>query len=95
MRQNFSPYHIVEKINEYKYYLEEFREGKAGSFLMCNWNGTMQNSFKPLTALIVPWVKLKPIAVLQSISQSPQRDNKQERNPHSKASKTQFRAAVH
>lgn len=78
MRQNFSPYRIVEKINEYKYYLEEFREGKAGSFLMCSWNGTMQNSFKPLTVLIVPWVKLKPIAVLQSISESSERQQTRE-----------------
>lgn len=74
MKQNFCPYHIVEKINVYKYYLDQFREGKEGSVLMCSWHGTTQNSFKLVTALIIQWVKLKPIAVLQSISQSPQRD---------------------
>lgn len=61
---------------------------------MCSWHGTAQNSFKLVTALIVQWVKLKPTAVLRSISQSPQRDRKQERNSHSRA-QTQLRAAVH
>lgn len=85
MKQNFCPYHVVEKINVYKYYLDQFREGKEGSVLMCSWHGTTQNSLKLVTALIIQWVKLKPIAVLQSISQSPQRDKKQERNSHSRA----------
>ena len=78
-KSSFCPYHIIEKTNVYKYHLEEFREGKEGSFLMCAGHRTTQNSVLNWSLVLQCSGSIESaIAVLWSISQSRLSENKRE-----------------